>query len=541
MPLRNGYGRWATAIAGNVETLASYSSGTQQKLFALAGGSVYDATAKADVGAPVIAGLTNSRWQSTNFENAGAQFLWMVNGVDWPLIYDGETWHTVRNIDAQDISSITASGTTATLVTAAAHGLTTGDQITLSGATPTAYNGLFTVTVVDDVTVTFTLASDPGGDATAVGTYVVMWSVTGVDPRTFVHVTSWGNRLWFTQAGTFRTWYLGVSAVSGPATAFDVGPQMLMGGFLQGIATWNIDDTAGLNEYICFVSSRGEVAVYQGSDPAQSSTFSISARFRIGAPVGRRFYEKFGSDVVFITADGLVPLSKALLTDREQTSIAITNKIMPSVNSDVMVYGDNFGWQPILFPEGNKIILNVPTLETETSYQYVMNTITSAWCRFTGWDAFCFCYSDKGLYFGGAGFVAQADVGADDGGAAIIGDIKPAFNYFGSRGVQKHFKMMRPILKSNAPFAPQIDASVDFDESIPDAYPTLSFGRRTPWDTTPWDQVPWKGDSGYNTEWQSIDGLGYAATYRMRTQTIGIQFSIQSVTFTFEPQRIPSF
>jgi hypothetical protein len=361
-------------------------------------------------------------------------------------------------------------------------------------------------------------------------------SITGVDPTTFVSVNVFAQRLWFAKLNTTQAWYLPVGQVGGAANVLDIGSELTLGGFLAGMATWNIDDSAGLNPYLVLVSSVGEAVVYQGSDPSQANAFGISAHFRIGAPTGRRFYEKYGSDIVFIGADGLTPLSKALLSDRSERNETLTRKISPSVTADVSAYGTHFGWQVILYPDGNKLIVNVPTAEDTTSYQYVMNTLTNAWCRFTGWNSTCFAYYNGGLYFGGPNGVAQGDIGNDDGGNAINGDIKPAFNYFGERGMQKYFKMIKPVFLANSPFALQMDLSVDFNNTLPTSTPGFSQGFSTPWDTTPWDRVPWNGAQIIQSDWESIDGIGYAATYRMRTQTKGISYSIESATFLYEPQ-----
>ncbi|MCW3678217.1 hypothetical protein [Burkholderia cenocepacia] len=538
--VRNGYVTWASSLPGNVETLAPYTAGTTQQLFAVAGGSLYDVTSSAPVGGAIISGLTNSRWQWVNFSNAGKTFLVMVNGVDAPLLYDGTIWRHIRSAVPQTITSITASGTTATLTTALAHGLSTGDQVTITGATPGAFNGTYTVTVTGPTTFTYTMLTAPGGNATVVGTYTVLWSITGVDPMTLVHVDVFANRLWFTQMNTMQSWYLPIGQVAGPAQVFDIGPQTVLGGYLMGMATWNIDNSAGLNPYAVFVTSVGEVVVYQGSDPSQASSFSISARFRIGAPVGRRFFEKYGSDIVFIGADGLTPLSKALLTDRAQRTVTLTEKISPSVQADYNSYGMNFGWSCTLFPEGNKIIVNVPMQEDAISYQYVMNTITGAWCRFTNWDAFCFAYFRGSLFFGGATMVAQADTGSSDAGLPISSDIQPAFNYFGMRGQEKLFKMMRPVLLTNAPVTPQLDISLDFSSTPPSSVPTFSQGNFNRWDKTPWDAVPWNDGRIVQTDWESIDGIGYAATFRMRCQTVDVDFALESVDFMFEPKLTPT-
>ena len=67
------------------------------------------------------------------------------------------------------IASITNATTTATLTTSAAHGLTTGNSVTVYGAYPYAYNGTYTITVTGATTFTYTMASNPGGSATTIG------------------------------------------------------------------------------------------------------------------------------------------------------------------------------------------------------------------------------------------------------------------------------------------------------------------------------------------------------------------------------------
>ena len=55
------------------------------------------------------------------------------------------------------ISSITSTGTTATVTTGSAHGLSTGAYIVLSGQTTTAYSGEYQITVTSTTTFTYTL------------------------------------------------------------------------------------------------------------------------------------------------------------------------------------------------------------------------------------------------------------------------------------------------------------------------------------------------------------------------------------------------
>ena len=64
--LRGGYANHATGMTGQVETLMTYNGGATDKMFAIASGSVYDVTSAGAVGAAVVSGLTNSRWEYAN-------------------------------------------------------------------------------------------------------------------------------------------------------------------------------------------------------------------------------------------------------------------------------------------------------------------------------------------------------------------------------------------------------------------------------------------------------------------------------------------
>ncbi len=60
---------------------------------------------------------------------------------------------------SQTISGITSSSTTATVTTSAAHGYSTSNVISITGAYPAAYNGTYTITVTGTTTFTYTLSA----------------------------------------------------------------------------------------------------------------------------------------------------------------------------------------------------------------------------------------------------------------------------------------------------------------------------------------------------------------------------------------------
>lgn len=91
-----------------------------------------------------------------------------------------QTFEGYSTYNGQTISTITNSTTTATLTTATNHNLTTGAFVTVSGATPAAYNGTFSITVVDATSFTYTMLTDPAASASTVGSYKVgVWGQIG--------------------------------------------------------------------------------------------------------------------------------------------------------------------------------------------------------------------------------------------------------------------------------------------------------------------------------------------------------------------------
>lgn len=83
----------------------------------------------------------------------------------------------VNGYNTVNVTSISRVGATATVVTAAAHGLSTGDSATIAGAAQTDYNIDAVVTVIDTTTFTYAVANSPTTPAT--GTITVKRSSAG--------------------------------------------------------------------------------------------------------------------------------------------------------------------------------------------------------------------------------------------------------------------------------------------------------------------------------------------------------------------------
>mgnify|MGYP000458628481 CR=1 FL=1 len=533
--LRKGYSQYATGITGQVYSLMSYNFTSGQKLFAVADGVIYDAT-NSGAATTVFTGLSNSKFQHINVTTDGGHFLVACNGVDPTMIYDGSNWAKLATTTtAQTISSITHVGTLATLTTAAPHGLIDGNRVTISGATPSAYNGSFVINVTGASTFEYTMASNPASNATVVGTYTVL-GITGVNSNTFVNVNLFKNRLFFTEENSLKCWYLDVNSIGGAATSFDFGGIARSGGYLQAIGTWTLDAGQGADDYFVAVTNMGEVIIYVGTDITNPNDWALKGVWQFGQTFARRCFFKWAGDLLLLTQDGLVPLSGALQSSRLDPRINLTDKIYYAVSQAATTYYENFGWQINYFASENMLILNVPI--TGGIQQFVMHTITKSWGQFTGIEANCWEVSGAaGMFFGGNGYVGRFYDQASDDNENIKATCQQAYSYFDSRGTLKRFTMVRPIIITDNTL-PTVLCGVSTDFDTANAIGTVTFNPLTTvsakWDSALWDVDYWGGGLVLNRQWQGVTGIGFSGGVVMKVASQGIDFHWASTDYVFE-------
>ncbi len=367
------------------------------------------------------------------------------------------------------------------------------------------------------------------------------YALTGVNPALLNTVAVYHQRLWFTQANSFNVWYLAQNTFAGALTLLPLGALFKLGGYLVAILTISIDNAAGTNDYIAFVTSQGEVAVYTGYDPSQIATFSLSAIFRIGIPlaVGRRTWQMIGSDAAIVCADGLVMLSEELLTDRTQQAGNLSDKVRQSINFDIQQYGGEFGWQVQLFPAGNKLFLSVPTVSDSDAFCYVQNMLNGSWCTFgllaSSWNPFCFETLGNNCYCGTAGAVLQIDTGNSDSGTAIQCFAQQAYSYFDTPGQMKRWNMARPVFVVNGSLAVGISLAVDFNPQLPTGSVPISTGNSAIWNVSLWTTPTYWGDAQIiSKRWIGLGGLGYCAGMQLAATVLSINLQWQSTDFLYE-------
>jgi hypothetical protein len=329
---------------------------------------------------------------------------------------------------------------------------------------------------------------------------------------------------------------LPVSYIGGAASPLYFGSIARNGGFLQAMGTWTIDAGQGVDDYAVFVTSLGEVIVYNGTDPTDATTWALKGVWQLGQTFNRRCFFKWGGDLLLLTQDGLVPLAAALQSSRLDPRVNLTDKIYFPISLAATNYYANFGWQIQYFASENMLILNIPI--TDGMEQYVMHTITKAWARFTGIQAYCWEVSgDNMMHFGGDGFVGNFYAASSDAGTNITATVQQAYSYFDTPGQNKRFTMVRPILQSDGG-TPSVLCGLSVDFQPIDNAGAISFNPSSQsvavWDTAKWDANNWGGGLITNLTWQGVTGIGFSGSINLTAVAQGIELHWASTDYVME-------
>jgi len=445
-------------------------------------------------------------------------------------------------VPAQTISSNVQTGIIAKLTTPVNHDLVTGDVVTVSGAVPSQYNGTYNVIVISATQFSYIMAASPVSDASTTGTYStfqgvysINFAITGINSNKFIHVNLFKNRLYFTEEGSMRVWYLPVNSIAGEASQLDFGGIARNGGYIQGMATWTIDAGEGADDYAVFVTSMGEIIVFNGTDPDSATTWALKGVWQLGFVFSRRCFYKFSGDILLLTQDGLVPLASALQSSRLDPRVNLTDKIYYAISQAATLYGINFGWQIAYYASENMLIINVPV--NAGIQQYVMNTISKSWASFSGFNSQCWELSSDQMYFGADGYVGHFWNAYSDNGSNINAEVQQAYSYFDARGQLKRFTMIRPIFQTDNGI-PGVLAGINVDFDTQNNLGTVSFNAQNAqigsWDNAIWDESQWGGALSITKSWQGVTGIGYSGGVAMRIASQGIDVHWASTDYVME-------
>jgi hypothetical protein len=344
------------------------------------------------------------------------------------------------------------------------------------------------------------------------------YAITGIASSSLSDVITFKRRLWFVESGSLRAWYLPIDSVAGAAVSYDFGPVFKRGGSIVKIDTWSLDAGEGLDDHMVIFSSTGEVAVYRGTDPASASTWGLIGVFYEGAPLGTGRSCKFGGDLLVATHDGIAQMSQSLMSSRVTTVTKLTDKVQPQMAQDAYNYSANYGWDLMLFPPQNMLIMNIP-VDSTTSYQYVMNTISGAWSRWTGIPAKSWYFANDNLFFGADGYVGRMWQGNSDNGTIVSADILPAYQNFGSASRLKRCTLCSLSIANDGTLEYGVRLEVDFSLNPATISLPASISAIAAYGTAVYGTSLYGGSLSVNKRWFSVNGIGYYVSPHVRIDT----------------------
>lgn len=158
-----------SSITNPAMNVATLTTGPSISLIHVANGNNKPAT----VTTTVPHGFSNGDTVVISGASAAYNGTWVIANVSSTTFQVGSTFSGSSSVDATT-GTAAKSGSTKAFVTAAAHGLTTGQKVVIAGATPTGFNNAAAataITVLDANTFSYTTTGAVTGPATGTITY----------------------------------------------------------------------------------------------------------------------------------------------------------------------------------------------------------------------------------------------------------------------------------------------------------------------------------------------------------------------------------
>jgi hypothetical protein len=526
-------------IGSAIVRLMTYSSGTD-KLFAGTASGIYDCDRINAGGAAFadVAGLASGDWSSTQIGTAGGQYAVFVNGANHMHYYDGTAFYplytqAVNNVGYDALAASFAVGQT---VTGGTSGAT---AVILSIVQTSATAGTLRVGTIsggpfqDNEALTTTSGAATANGASSAATLTSTF--TGVTTASLSQVWLYKKRLFFVESASQSVWYLPVDSIGGAATEINLGSIFRRGGQMLFGATWSLDSGSGLDDVCVFVTTNGEIAVYEGTDPSSASTWALIGVYDIATPLNKHAWFKAGGDLAILTDDGIIPVSEALKKDRAALqAVAISYPIEDAWKSAVADALTSFPIAPTLWQAQSMLVIGTPN-----NVAFVANARTGAWCRFTGWDVRCGAVANNSMYFGdNAGSVFQGDAGGTDDGTQYTGLYVPKFSDCGTPALKSANHTGLTFRASGTPNF-RMACHADYAVDVPATPSAGALPSGSTWGTAVWGSFTWGSSAATETYtlWEGVGANGFALAPSVQVtsnQTEATVFEILAARLRFE-------
>lgn len=534
-----------------VVSMFSFETGNQSRLYAATKNRIYDATFTTAPTTVEIGGFSNGSFSTQQIATAGGEFMYVLNGGygagegrDNPAIYKGPGvsgspfgWSIISDTQvvrlglARDAAfeaalakgvTVTNGTATATVVQFYAENTFTTDFVAVyvDNVTGGTFSVSDTVTIGAAATTLNTVAVGPA-DVTLTSSPTL--ASQGKTLADLTQVWLYRSRLFFVVDGTRSARYLPVDSIGGELAEFSLDAVFQRGGELLFGTSWSVNDAGdGMDDRCVFVSTAGEVAVYQGGNPSDATDWGLVGLYEMPRPMGKHAFQRIGGDVLFITENGLIPLSSVITKDPGALALASVSR--PIETAWKSAFSTGFLTSKFLKWDDRSMGLVSSAIPfDDVNRVLAVNMETGAWCEFTGWDAQCWGQRGRDAYMGDtSGTIYRIDEGGDDDGTPYQCSMVYAAADYGRAGGHKEVLSARATWSEQGTPVHRIGARSNYDYAVESVNSGNFKAEALVWDVGAWDLTVWNGVISENSpRWQSINVSGFAISMQIGVLQIG--------------------
>lgn len=488
----------------------------------------------AFLAAPEDAALCLENWipfrESVNVRKGIPRYATLDSGaeVESMFEYKSATQNKFFAGAGTDIYDISAPGTPTTPLTPLVTGQTGGEYSNVNMATAGG-NFMLLFNGLDDPLIWDGSTMDPA-------------AITGPTPvSSLIQGWVYRNRVFMIEKDSLSAWYLDTNAIAGAAVEFPLTGIFKRGGSLLFGDTWSLDAGDGIDDKCVFVSDRGEVAIYEGADPAVLTDWRLVGRYDIQKPLGKNATTHAGGDLVIMTTDGMVPISEAIRREKTVLSeYALSRAIEPDWRFEVAGRSGQ-PWTIAEIENEGFAVVSLPYVTGLSDGCFVVNLQTNAWSRFNGISVNCVGSFNGDGYCGTEdGKIMRFQVGGqDDIDSPFVAKLSYHFSQFDAPGQTKVTTMARAAFTFSQDFNAQISISKNYEVLFPlppGPLPVETAGAL--WDVAVWDQDVWGGSprTSASQRWQVVRGTGFSISPQIQITSDdagALDAKLHSLEFTY--------
>ena len=271
-----------------------------------------------------------------------------------------EYYYEMSSIPTQDATGTTVASIEKITVSHTYHRLLDGTEVTFSGATPSDYNGTFTITVIDSNSYYFTIPSIPTSNAS--GTITATWD-KGTPPSANTVISAYG-RLWAADTEENKTTVYwsnlldGTSWEQGTAGSLDISSVLVKGN----------DEIVALGAHAgrLIIFCKNNIVIYgatESSTVLDPATMKLVEVINGVGCIARDSVQNTGVDILFLSSTGLQSIGR-LIQEKSQPFRDMSKNVRDDLVSDITgidpssirsVYAASEAFYLLLIPEYERI------------------------------------------------------------------------------------------------------------------------------------------------------------------------------------------